>query len=213
MGLGQDAGHVAPEPGPQRRVQGAEGLVEKDDTRSDDQRPGQGDALLLASRELMGVATAEPSEPDELDELLRFGPLRPRDTEPDVAHDRQMGEQRTLLGYVPDAPVLGPHRPHPVVDDPTVDGHGARVDLLETGDQPQERRLPAPRRPEDGGGRPVGDDEIDMGEHRGGAEALGHAPELDRAHGARFARTCRSRSNHRPRRAPGIMARTTITSA
>ena len=50
---------------PQRPVEVGERLVEQHDRRVGRQRPGQGDALLLAAGELVGVAARQRLQPDE----------------------------------------------------------------------------------------------------------------------------------------------------
>ena len=52
------------------RVERAERLVEEQQRRAQDQRPGQGDALLLATGELVRAALAELAELDQLERLL-----------------------------------------------------------------------------------------------------------------------------------------------
>ena len=111
VGLGEDTRDVTAQLGPQRRVQRAERLVEEHDARADGQGPGERHPLLLAAGELMGVATSQAAEPDELEQLLGPGAVPSGDAEADVAHHRQVGEQGAFLGDVADASVLGPHRP------------------------------------------------------------------------------------------------------
>ena len=53
----------------QRRVERGERLVEQHDLGLDRERAGERDALLLAARELVGIASAEAGEPDELEQL------------------------------------------------------------------------------------------------------------------------------------------------
>ena len=53
----------------QLEVEGAERLVEQQDGRPVDERPGQGHALRLAARDLAGLATFEAWQLDELEHL------------------------------------------------------------------------------------------------------------------------------------------------
>ena len=66
---GQGRLDVGPRRRPELRVERGERLVEQDDRRVDGQGPGEGDALLLAARELVRPAAVEPGEPDELEQL------------------------------------------------------------------------------------------------------------------------------------------------
>ena len=53
----------------QAGVEGAERLVEQEHLRAQDERPGEGDPLLLAARELRWAALLEAAEAHELDRL------------------------------------------------------------------------------------------------------------------------------------------------
>ena len=54
----------------QLRVERGERLVQQHDLGFDRERAGQGDALLLAAGELVGIAAREPAEADELEQLV-----------------------------------------------------------------------------------------------------------------------------------------------
>ena len=56
---------------PELEVQGAERLVEQQHLRPVDERPGEGDALLLAARQLVGLAPVVAAEADELQRVRR----------------------------------------------------------------------------------------------------------------------------------------------
>ena len=83
----------------------------------DGQRPGERDALLLAARELMGVAPGQLAQPDQVQQLAHPVALVAAQPEADVAAHREVGEQRALLGDVAHAAVLGGYRAASVVDD------------------------------------------------------------------------------------------------
>ena len=159
----------------QRRVQGAERLVQEHHARADRQRARERDALLLAAGELVGVAPLEPCQPDQLEQISPRScarvAARPKPTLP---IDGQVREQRAVLGHVADAAMLGADAPAPVVDDPPADRDRAGVESFEAGDQPQQRRLAAARRAEHRRDRPVGT--VRSTSLRTGvrAEALGH---------------------------------------
>src|SRR2546422_10937115 len=56
---------LAPRALPQRRIEVRERLVEQQHARLGRERPRQGDALLLASRQLLHLASLESREADE----------------------------------------------------------------------------------------------------------------------------------------------------
>jgi hypothetical protein len=70
---------------------------------------------------------------------------------------------------------------HVVRADP-VDQEIARGDLLEAGDHPEQRRLPASRRPDKDHELAVPDHKVDALDHLGGAEGLAEGPDLDCRH-------------------------------
>ena len=87
----------------QLHVERAERLVEQEGGRLVDERPGQGDALLLASRQLAWASTLEPFELDHAQDLEdALAVLAPRDAlhlqpEGDVVVDRHVRKERVLL--------------------------------------------------------------------------------------------------------------------
>ena len=56
--------------GPQRGIEGGEGLVEEDDLGIGGQGAGQGDALLLPAGELVGVAAGQAGQADQFQQLV-----------------------------------------------------------------------------------------------------------------------------------------------
>ena len=83
-----------------------------------------------------------------------------------------MGEEAALLRDVADPALLGVDVRALAVDDLLADRDGAAVGSLEAGQQPQQRRLAAARRSENGGQRSGGHLEIQAGEDGVGPEAL-----------------------------------------
>ena len=132
------------------RVKGAERLVEQQHGRLEDQGPRQGDALLLAARELRGLALLVARELDELERLadaLRISRLRSfRAPEPegDVVEDVQVREEGVVLEDAVDVALV--RRRLGDVGAVQEDLAGGR--LLEAGDHAQGRGLPAAGRPE-----------------------------------------------------------------
>ena len=85
--------------------------------RSDGDRTGNGDALLLAARQLVGPPVQEVGiHRDHVEQLAQssVGRLVPTETERDVLADREMREQAAVLRDVADAPLecAGPTRGH-----------------------------------------------------------------------------------------------------
>ena len=72
--LGPDALQLEVEPLAGHLVERAERLVEQQHLRLDHQRPGDGDPLAHAARELRGPGLLEALEPDELDEASIVSP-------------------------------------------------------------------------------------------------------------------------------------------
>jgi hypothetical protein len=148
----QHTAHVLAQVGAEGGVEGRERLVQQHHRGPGSQRPGEGDPLLLAARELTGSASPGAGQADQL-EALRHPrtPLGPREvSEPErhVAADVQVGEERTFLGHEADVAVLGGN-PHPGPEHrPTTQHHRAGIGAEETGDRPQQRRLAATRRAE-----------------------------------------------------------------
>jgi hypothetical protein len=128
-------------------VERAEGLVHQEDRRAQRQRPHDGRALLHPSRQLAREAGLEPLEfhpvQEVVDPVAIRGAALDLEGEEDVAHQRPPGQQVRLLEDQPDVG-MRPGDWLAVEDDLTIrqpvkPGHG-----------PQQRRLPAARRPDDG---------------------------------------------------------------
>ena len=130
----------------QRRVEVRERLVEQQDARVRRERPGEGDALLLAAGDLGHAPVLEPREPGERE---RLGDARGRsaarrapaalEPEGDVLADGHVREERVVLEDHAEAAALG----RGGRDVLAVDEDAPRVGRLEAGDQPQHRRLAA----------------------------------------------------------------------
>src|SRR5262249_14593007 len=151
----------------------------------DCERPRERHALALAAGKLCGIAVREPAELYELEELfdalLHLG-LRPSaDVEPErhVLADGHVLEGRVVLEDEADAPRLR----RDAGDVLAVEPDGSVVRLLEPGDDPQQRRLAASARAEQGSQRPGLDLQRDVLERHELAELLPDASNLD-AHSA-----------------------------
>ena len=120
---GRDAGFplnaldLLARPQAQARVQIGQRLVQKQDARPFDQRPRNGDPLLLSARQLGGLAIQQGFDLHKacrrlrprvhllLGELIRALEILKR--EQDILPDRQVRVQRIVLEYQPHAAFLG----------------------------------------------------------------------------------------------------------
>ena len=134
----------------QLQVEGAERLVEEQDGRAVDERPGEGDALGLAAGDLGRLAALEAGQLDELehlgDALLDLGvvDVRPAQAEGDVLVDRQVREQGVVLEDRVDVPLVG-RQPGDVL---ALEFDQPRGRRLEPADHPQGGGLAAAGRPQ-----------------------------------------------------------------
>ena len=127
------------------QVQAREGLVEQEKRRP--RRPGacQGNALLLAARQLPRLAISKIGDAADRKGLLRAGPgllpwqMLPRETERDVAKHRQIRPQREILkdhSEVP--PMRGSQDDSWLGNHLDVDQHPPRRRYVESRDQAEE---------------------------------------------------------------------------
>ena len=96
-------------------VESGERLVEKQEIRIDDQRPGQGDPLRLTPGELRWLSPLETSEIETLQpassslhRLVTAHPAAPQ-SESDILEDRHMGKQQVVLEHNSDPTGLRRH--------------------------------------------------------------------------------------------------------
>jgi hypothetical protein len=133
-------------------VQRPERLVQQQHRRVEDQRPGQGDPLLLAARQLRRAAPLQPLELDQGQRLghpppgLGLGHVLEPHAEGDVVAHAQEREQGVALEHGVDLALVGRGADHvdPVEQDAPAGG------LLEPGHQAKGGRLAATRRAEQG---------------------------------------------------------------
>jgi hypothetical protein len=146
----QDGGELELHLGAQLAVEGAHGLVEQQQLRRARKAPGQRHALLLATGQLVRAAVAVVGHADEAEQLGHPGraprpvPASLAEAEAHVLRHRQVREQRVGLEHQVDRPAvrrLGG-------DVAAVDADAPAVGLLEAGQDPQQRRLAAARRPQ-----------------------------------------------------------------
>jgi hypothetical protein len=138
------------------------------------QRPGQRDPLLLAAGQLMGIPLAHSAQAHRLQQAgdLAAAAFPGGKPEPDIALDGQVREQAAVLGDVTDPASFRRGVDTRTVDQDIADLDRARVRAVEAGQQPEQRRLPAARRPQDrrqGPGRHL---QVHAGQDWMGAEGL-----------------------------------------
>ena len=181
-----------PGPLPQLGVEVGERLVEQQDRRGVDQRPGQGHPLLLAAGQFVGIASRIAGHLDEFEGLRdpaaqRILPHPPDlERERDVAEDRQVGPDRVGLEDHPEVPVLRLKEDlaAEVEEGPVPAGDRARVGPLEAGDGHQRGGLAAPAGPEEGQELLVPHREGDLVQRACAAECLAQALNGDLRHSA-----------------------------
>ena len=165
----------------QLQVQRSERLVEEEDLRQVDERPGEGDALLHPARELRRAPVALGGEPDALelglDPLLDLGLVHLLALQPegDVVPDAEVGEERVALEDGVGRPFVRRQLRNVLVLDPDF----AAGRPLEAGDHPQRRRLAAAARTQQGEELPLRQLQVDVVDRGKLVEALGHASQLD----------------------------------
>ncbi len=180
---------LGPQVCPQRRVERGEGLVEEHHLGVAGQGPGDGDPLLLAARQLVGVALAQVVHADEREQLgdprRPVGPCRGAaawQREADVVGHREVREHRALLRHVADPAPLGREALAAVVDHAVTDAHGAGLGRFEAGDDAQQGGLAAARRPEHAGQRAFVDVQRGVDQHRLAAVVGDEVLDVDGAH-------------------------------
>ena len=184
-GPAQHVVHLAAHAGAQAGVERGERLVEQDDLGIGGQGAGERHALLLAARELVGIAPVQSRQSDHLEQLE--DPLAPVGAAPqpegDVATDGEVREQRALLGHIADATVLArDEHVAAVVDQVLAELDLAAIEALEAGDDAQQRRLAAARRAQNAGETAGLDGQVHAVEDLEVSERLAHASDGELLH-------------------------------
>jgi hypothetical protein len=171
-------------------VEGAQGLVQQQHRRVEDQRPGQRDPLLLAAGQLGRPPPLQPLQLDQDQGLgdppLGLGLAHVLEAQPegDVVGHVQEREQGVALEHRVDLALVrrGAGHVDPVEQDAPLGG------LLEPGDQPQGGRLAAARRAEQGEELAAGHVQVDAVHGGDVLEPLDQPdqPDLASAHGDPF---------------------------
>jgi hypothetical protein len=99
----------------------------------------------------VGVTAGQAAQAHGVEQVAHLAvTLAPGEAEGDVRAHGQVREEAPLLGHVADPALFGRYVVAAVVDGPPADGHGPPVGTLETGQHPQQGRLPAARGAEHG---------------------------------------------------------------
>ncbi len=169
--------HLDPDLG----VEVRERLVEEQDVGVEHEGAGQGHPLLLAARELAGVARLEAREVDlgealaqaalhlSSAELFQLEPIR------DIARHRHMGPERVVLEDHADIPLVGGE----AADHPVPEADLPRVGLVESGQEPQQGGLAAARRAQQREQLAVTHGEVRPVHRSDGAEPLDDLPDAN----------------------------------
>ena len=145
-----EAAEPLPQLDPHLRVERTERFVEQQHLRSNGERPGEGDALPLAARQLRGLAATEALESHKPEQFLDSGGdlgtrhLPHPQPERDVLEHAHVPEEGVVLEHEAHAPLPGVRLGDVLavlLDEPRVGGFEARDDA-------QERRLAGSRWPE-----------------------------------------------------------------
>ena len=188
--FGGESAQDQPERGAQRLVERGQGLVEQQDARSRDDRPGERDALTLPTGQGVGPA---PGELAQLDGLERLGDERPsacgrhlRATQRvgDVVRHAEVGPHGVVLEDHAEPAFLG-REVYPVADEGAVaDPDRARRGAFEPGDGAEEGGLAGTGRAHEGEDPPGVHVDIEVLEGDGLAEADADAAGVEFRHGS-----------------------------
>ena len=131
------------------RVERRQRLVQEEQRRIARESARQGDPLPLAARELRDPRTSQLRDPEALEQRLHIG-VAPC-AEAHVVPHVEVREERVLLEEVADTPSLGRHvdATRRVEEHRVVQRDDAFVGAQQAGDDPQYRRLPRSRRPDE----------------------------------------------------------------
>ena len=208
----------------QVHVQVGEGLVQQQHPGLRRQGAEQGDTLLLAARQGMGVGVGKTGHVGTGQGLAR--PLQPpgrrvRQAKGDVLEHGQMGKQGVVLEHQADAPFFRRHVAPPIAigEDALADGDPAVLHDLQPGGDPQQRRLAATRRAQQAGHLSRRGAERGVEDHGAAAVGVGNAGEAEPFHGVAPAPSGapvwpgRERPIVRLNRTTGRMPEATIVSA
>jgi len=131
-GAAKEVDDLGSQCGSQAGVQGGERLVEQHELGPDGEGSREGNALTLATGQLVGSTVAQAVQPDQgdhpLDLLSAFGA---GNTEADVPGNAEVREQACVLRDIPDPSTTGGDKSAGSIDLPTGQVDGAGVDGFE----------------------------------------------------------------------------------
>ncbi|MNZ63644.1 hypothetical protein D3C78_817950 [compost metagenome] len=168
----------------QRRIEVGKRLVEQEDIRLAHDGAADGDALALAAGKLFRLAVEIGLDGEHarrlVDAIFDFRPLEAQvfQTEGEVLAHAHMRIKRIGLEDHGDLALGWRQR----ADIAIADGDGARCDVLETGDDAQQRRFSAARGADENDEFAVFDLKIDVMQHMNGAERLVEVFEFQTSH-------------------------------
>ncbi|OQA43860.1 MAG: hypothetical protein BWY50_00717 [Spirochaetes bacterium ADurb.Bin315] len=140
--------NLGPHVDSQLRIKVGKGFIHQQEAWLHNDHPSQRDALLLSPAQLIGESMLGLLQPDKTERFPHFGfylaILLPSRFQPicDVVIHAHMRKQRVGLEHEPDAPLVHRDVSHIL----SFDGDPTACGQLESGDHPEGRGLPAPRR-------------------------------------------------------------------
>ena len=170
----------------QHRVEVGQRLVEQQQPRLDDQRPGERHPLLLAAGELPRIALQHAAQLDHaqhrVDPLadLRLADAAHLQSEREVALDRQVREQRVVLEHHADVAALR----RLAGDFLAIEQDPSRIRIFEAGHAAQRGGLAAAARAEQRDELAFGGGEVEVMDRRNAVEGLPEAVEYQPRHSA-----------------------------
>ena len=167
---------------PELAIEIGERLVEQQQGGPRDQAAGKGHALLLAARELVGIAAFQPLQPQQRHHPLQLlvapglGRILHAQGKDDVLRDGLMGEEQEVLEHHADVAAIG----RQIGDVLSADQHAAFVGELQPGDDAQQGRLARTAGTQQGEELALLDLQIGPVDRGHRAEAPGHGLKLKR---------------------------------
>ncbi len=150
--VAQDGAHFSRQLLAQLLVHAGEGLIQQHQGRARGNGPRQGDALLLPTGELVGIAAGIGPQAHQFQQLtdprLASGRRLLADTERDVVGDGQVREQCKILEHHADLALLGCQAPARPTHDLATETDLALGDGFEARDGAQHRGLAAAAQPQ-----------------------------------------------------------------
>jgi hypothetical protein len=156
--LAENPHHIEAQRRTQTRIERGERFVEQHDLWVSREGPSKRYSLLLATRELVGVALSQTVQSNQIKKLLDSsrGALLAGEPEGDVLGNREMREEIAFLGNISNPPPLRGYEEVRRIDNLVADENRSGVRSLETSDHAQKGRLAASRRSKQRNDGPLG---------------------------------------------------------